>query len=204
MKKTRLQNLYTWSRYQEDRAIDFNGFYWAHEQGGVLVDPMPLAEGELQQLRDLGGAKWILVSNADHLRASLSLKEQFGAELLAPRGDRDRFDEHEGAVDRWYESAEDLPHGIEVHWITGGKSPVEPFFYLPSLDALLFADVVRSHVTGELMLLPDAKLQDRSAVVASLQGLEHFSPQAILLGDGDSIFLGAAAELARFHASLRS
>ena len=202
MKKTRLDNLYYWARYQADRAIDFNGFFWKHAEGGILIDPMPLESAELDQLDELGGAKWILISNADHLRAAPELKERLGATLLAPAGDRDRFGEQADCVDSWFESSVDLPAGIDVHWIPGGKSPVEPFFYLTPLRALLFADVVRSHVSGELMLLPDAKLQNRAAVIAALDCLATFEPEAVLLGDGDCLFHGAQEELARFHTSL--
>ncbi len=203
MKNTRLDGLYYWARYQADRKIDFNGFYWKRADGGLLIDPMPLEADEIAQIEELGGAKQILISNADHLRAAPELKEHFGASILAPEGDRDRFAEQASCVDEWYEDSSDLPAGIEVRFVHGGKSPVEPFFHLTELNALLFADAVRSHVSGTLMLLPEAKLQDRPAVLESLACLAEFEPEAILLGDGDCLFRGASEELARFHKSLQ-
>ena len=203
MKNTRLDGLYYWARYQADRKIDFNGFYWKRADGGLLIDPMPLEADEIAQIEELGGAKQILISNADHLRAAPELKERLGASVLAPAKDRERFAEHASCVDHWYEDAGGLPDGVDVRWIRGGKSPVEPLFHLTALNALVFADVVRSHVSGALMLLPGAKLQDRSAVVESLGCLAEFEPEAILLGDGDCLFRGASQELARFHKSLQ-
>lgn len=198
MKKTNLDGLYYWARYQADRAIDFNGFYWKRDDGGLLVDPMPLEAEELTQLEELGGVKWILISNADHLRSAPQLKERFGAQILAPAEDRERFGEEASCVDSWFKDSSELPEGVEVHWIRGGKSAVEPYFHLASINALLFADVVRSHVSGQLMLLPDAKLADRAAVLEDLGHLGSFEPDAILLGDGDCLFRGASEELDRF------
>ena len=204
MKKTRLPGLYTWSRYQADRAIDFNGFFWAHPDGGLFIDPMPLEIHELEQVTELGGARWVLVSNADHLREALELKERYGATLLAPAADRERFGDAAAHVDEWYDADTALPLSIEAHWIDGGKSPSEPFFHMKEWNALLFSDVVRSHVSGELMLLSDPKLSDKALVLQSLKQLEGFRPDAILLGDGDSLFRGASEELARFFGTLAS
>ena len=57
MKTTRLEGVRYWGEYQPDRHIDFNGFHWQSPAGGVLIDPMPLDEAQLEELRSLGGAK---------------------------------------------------------------------------------------------------------------------------------------------------
>ena len=191
MKKTLLPGLSYWGVYQEDRHIDFNGFFWRHPDGGILIDPMPLDDARCAELDEAGGVATILISNADHLRAALELKERFSATLLAPTVDRARFAAAADSVDAWFESADELPSGIDVHWVRGGKSEAEPCFVLRELNAIFFADVVRSHVSGQLMLLPDAKLTDRAAVIESLGFLRETEFDAILLGDGDPILRGA-------------
>ena len=61
MKATALEDLFTWSVYQPDRRIDFNGFYWRRPAGGVLIDPMPLTEDAESWLAEqAGGVRWIV------------------------------------------------------------------------------------------------------------------------------------------------
>lgn len=209
MKSTTLEGLYTWGVWQADRRIDFNGFYWSRPSGGgggVFIDPMELSEDRAAFAAEQGGAKWVLVTNADHLRAAADIKERFGAEVLAPARDRERFGEREAVVDGWFTSSADLPaelaQDIDVYAIRGGKSPVEIALHLKPLQALVFGDVVRSHVSGQLMLLPDAKLADRAKVIADLALLAELDVEAILLGDGDSFFTNGAAHFGRFLAQL--
>jgi hypothetical protein len=202
IKKTTLQDIYYWSRFQSDRGIDFNGFLWTRPDGNVLLDPMDLSATELAAVREKGGARWIVLTNFDHLRDAVHLKHALGAELLAPAGDRGRFGTTGTEVDLWFEGAGDLPpelrEAIAVHPLRGGKSPVELALFLRGPDALLFGDLVRSHVSGELMLLPDPKLADKAAAIESLQPLRALPIQGLLLGDGDCIFYHAKEAFTEF------
>ena len=206
MKSTRIAGLHYWGEFQADRRIDFNGWFWERSGGNVLIDPMPLDEAGVAFLRERGGVQWILVNNADHLRAAALLGRDLDAELIAPAAERERLGEAAMSVRHWFETAADLPGGladeVEVVPLAGGKSPMEPAFHLKPLSALYFGDLVRSHETGALRLLPDPKISDRAAVVASLQPLKGATPDAILLGDGDPILSGAAGALESLLGSL--
>jgi hypothetical protein len=199
MKSTRLEGVRYWGQYQPDRRIDFNGFHWQSPAGGVLIDPMPLDEAQLAELRELGGAVWILVTNREHLRAAPALREALGARLLAPAEERERLGEDARHVDGWFSSTADLPAElaacIDVIPLHGGKSPMEPAFYLRPLQALYFADLVRSHASGALRLLPDEKIRDRSEVLVSLREVADLPVEAVLLGDGDGLYRGAEEAL---------
>jgi len=200
MKSTRIRGLHYWSRYQSDRRIDFNGFFLEDKNGGVLVDPMPLAAEELAELRDLGGARTIVVTNADHLRAAVELKAECGARLVAPECDRELL--ADAPVDDWFADADGLGPGLgerwEVHWLRGGKRPLEAAIYVANERLWIFGDAVRSHESGRLRLLPDPKIADRSALEASVKALAGREVQAVLLGDGDCIFNGAREALDAF------
>ncbi len=206
MKSTCLETVLTWSRHQPDRRIDFNGFCVTSERGNALVDPLPLDEPDLAHLADLGGAAWIVVTNFDHLRATAALRERLGARAYGPACDRARFGDAAAAIDAWYESEADLPEGlrerVSVRTIRGGKSPGEVALWLKSERALLFGDVVRSHVSGRLRLLPDEKLADKAAVVRDLAALRELPIEAVLLGDGDSLYRDGAAAYAQLVAEL--
>jgi glyoxylase-like metal-dependent hydrolase (beta-lactamase superfamily II) len=200
MKATAIEDLFLWSVYQADRRIDFNGFYWRRPSGGILFDPMPLREESAAWLRDQNGAvSWILLTNADHLRDALALREAFGARIIAPETDREAL---AGCADDWYGTASPLPEellsNIEVRWLYGGKTPAEAVLILPALRAILFGDAVRSHESGVLRLLPDAKLEDRSRLVADLADLRQVDFDAVLLGDGDCLFTGARVAFVEF------
>ncbi|MEZ5979051.1 MAG: hypothetical protein R3F34_12615 [Planctomycetota bacterium] len=193
MKSTRIQGVHYWSRYQPDRRIDFNGFFVADPSGGVLLDPMPLAPEEVSELHALGGVRTILVTNADHARAAASLRTETGARIVAPACDRELLGDD--FADDWFESSDDLPPGMstrfQLAWLRGGKRPQEAAFWIEPCRAWYFGDAVRSHESGRLRLLPDPKIADRDALVASVRGLSGRDVQAILLGDGDCIFNGA-------------
>src|SRR5262249_14190496 len=158
MKKTILERLHFWSAFQPDRAMDFNGFFWARPAGGVLIDPLPLDERGSGLVRDAGGARWVPLTDAAHWRAGGGLRGAFRAEVWAPGPERERLARDGRRPDRWFETASDLPaelrEDIQIVPIHGGKSPGEVALFLRPIRVLLFGDVVRSDAAGRLCLLP--------------------------------------------------
>ena len=55
MKQLLFDDLYSWSRFSEERQIDFNGHLWVRPEGNVLIDPVPMSESDLTQFDELGG-----------------------------------------------------------------------------------------------------------------------------------------------------
>lgn len=198
-KQTCLPGISYWSRPQPERGIDFNAFLWTRPAGNVLIDPLELDGPEFEALRAAGGARWILLTNFDHLRAAPALRAALGAKVLAPREERERFGREALQVDHWYADAQDLPGGladeVQVFALRGGKSAYEAALYLAAPRALVFGDLVRCHRSGELRLLPEGKLADRGAALESLQPLRELDLSAVLLGDGDSFFHAGAQAL---------
>ena len=205
MKSTNLPGLFYSGRYQADRRIDFNGFLWKRESGNVLIDPMPLDDDELAFVGEQGGARWILVTNADHLRAAPELARALGARVAAPEVERPRFGERAEHVDHWFEGRETLPDGlgreIDVRYLGGGKSEREAQLVLEPLGSLVCSDLIRSHESGTLRLLPEPKLADPARAAADVRALGT-DFDAVLLGDGDCLFRGARAALEDLHARL--
>lgn len=193
MKATAIDDLFLWSRYQPDRHIDFNGFLWRRPAGALLVDPLPMTDHESEFARARGPVRWILLTNADHWRGVDEARSTFGAIVLAPEPDRERFGTR--AVDAWFGSTSDLPaeiaHDVAVHWVAGGKSRAEAVLELRPAGALLFGDVVRSRASGELTTLPADKIADARAMWRDLSALAALRLDTILLGDGDCLFRGA-------------
>jgi glyoxylase-like metal-dependent hydrolase (beta-lactamase superfamily II) len=199
MKNTRLEGLQVWNEFQSERAIDFNGYVWHGPAGGLLIDPMPLEAEDIETIKSRGEVRWILVTSAEHMRASAELARAFGAQVLAVSQERERFGDAAEQVDHWFANHSELPDElgavVDIIELRGGKSPMEPALYLKPLKAIYFGDLVRSHVSGVLRLLPPEKLQDAQQVASSLTQLADLDVEAVLLGDGDSLYTGARQAL---------
>ena len=79
MKRVLFDDFYSWSVFNERRQIDFNGHLWVRDEGNVLIDPAAMIESDLQQLQQLGGAAWIVLTNRDHEREAAVFQERTGA-----------------------------------------------------------------------------------------------------------------------------
>ncbi|MEO0481272.1 MAG: MBL fold metallo-hydrolase [Planctomycetota bacterium] len=202
MKSTRVPSLFHWNVYQPERRIDFNSFFWASESGGVLIDPMPASAATEEFVLAQGGATSVVLTNADHLRATERWKELTGARVFAPRAESSALSKHEGLVDDWFEQDGQLPApigaSIQAFPLRGGKSPGEVALYIPSLRALVFGDAVRSHDSGAFRLLPDGKITDRAQLARDVRGLRDLNAEVYLLGDGDSFFWAGRSAFLNF------
>jgi Metallo-beta-lactamase superfamily len=185
MKSLHRPDLFCWSEFDRDRNVDFHSLAWIRPDGNVLVDPLPLSEHDWTHLQSLGGAKWIVITNSDHLRASLEIAEKTGAQIAAPCGEKATFPI---PVQRWLSDGDLVVSGLSSIELHGSKTPGELAFLLEE-TTLITGDLVRAHQAGSLMLLPDAKLIDRSQAIASVKKLAQFSKvEAVLVGDGWQIF----------------
>jgi hypothetical protein len=185
MKLLHRPDLFCWSEFNAERNVDFHSIAWIRPEGNVLVDPLPLSEHDWKHLQSLGGAKWIIITNSDHLRASLEIAEQTGAQIAAPGGEKDTFPI---PVQRWLIDGDLVVPGLNSIELHGSKTPGELAFLLEE-TTLITGDLVRAHQAGSLMLLPDGKLVDRSQAIASVKKLAQLSQvEAVLVGDGWQIF----------------
>jgi hypothetical protein len=192
MKALHRADLFGWSIFDAARNVDFHGLLWVRPEGNVLVDPMPLSAHDRAHLEELGGAAWIVVTNSDHLRATEEISGWTGAQIAAPQGESATW---AGRVDRWLADGDELVPGLTVLTMAGSKTPGELVLLLEE-TTLITGDLVRAHRAGSLMMLPDGKLKDRSAAVASVAALAELSAvETVLVGDGWHVFGDGAAQL---------
>lgn len=186
MKHLHRPDLFAWSRFDESRDVDFHGVVWVRPEGNLLIDPLPLSEHDHRHLQALGGAAWIVVTNSDHSRGAQALAEAFGAKLCGPRAERENFPL---ACARWLGDGDEPLPGLQVYELHGSKTPGELALVIDG-TTLVCGDLVRGQVAGRLNLLPDAKLRDRAAAVASLRRIVAAHPrlEAVLVGDGWPLF----------------
>lgn len=193
MKTAHRPDVLAWSRFDEGRNLDFHGWLWAGPEGGVLIDPVAMSPHDRAHLGKLGGARWIVITNSDHVRAAPELARELGAQVAGPAGERETLGV---ACDRWLADGDEVAPGLVVHTLEGSKTPGELALVLDGTTAI-FGDLVRSHAGGSLCLLPDAKLRDRAAAVRSVARVLELHPRidAVLVGDGWPVFRDGAARL---------
>jgi Metallo-beta-lactamase superfamily len=185
MKLLHRPDLFCWSEFDSERNIDFHSLAWIRPEGNVLVDPLPLSEHNRSHLQSLGGARWIIITNSDHIRASQELAAQMDAQILAPKGEQASFPI---PVSRWLADGDNIVPGLEAMALHGSKTSGELALVLEE-TTLITGDLVRAHQAGSLMLLPNGKLVDRSLAIASVRRLAQLSKiEAVLVGDGWQIF----------------
>lgn len=192
MKRLHRSDMFGWSQFDEARNIDFHSVLWQRPGGNVLVDPLPLSEHDARHLEQLGGAAWVVVTNSDHLRATKSVAAATGARVAGPAAEREGFPL---ALDRWLSDGDELMD-LRVMTLDGSKTPGE-LALLAEGTTLITGDMIRAHEGGRLTLLPDAKLADRSAAIASLRRVADACGEltAVLPGDGWPVFVGGRAAL---------
>lgn len=185
MKTLHRPDLYAWSTFDEARNVDFHGVCWTRPEGNVLVDPLPLSPHDRAHLAELGGAAWIVITNSDHTRAAQEIAGWTGARIAGPAAEREAFP---FPCDRWLQDGDEVVPGLRVVTLYGSKTPGELALVLEG-STLLTGDLVRAHRAGSLMILPDAKLVDKAAAIASVRRLAALPDiETVLVGDGWQAF----------------
>lgn len=185
MKQLHRKDLFSWSEFNPQRNLDFHSVLWVRNQGNVLIDPLPLSEHDQNHLQTLGGASIIVITNSDHCRDADTIRTQTGAKLYAPNGELENFPL---ACDRWIFDNEEIVPGLKAYQLEGSKTPGELALLLEN-NTLITGDLIRSHLAGELCLLPDAKLADPDLAQQSVMRLARLSAiDTVLTGDGWPIF----------------
>lgn len=199
MKQLHRKDLFGWSVFNEERNLDFHSILWVREEGNILIDPLPMTEHDRFHLQRLGGVKIIVLTNSEHCRDAGHIAGSTGAVVYGPAAEEDSFPLY---CDRWLYDEEEVVSGLICYELEGSKTPGELVLLLEH-STLITGDLIRSHMGGELCLLPDAKLSDRKQAIQSVKRLAQLSGiQAVLTGDGWPIFKHGSEALRQLAKSL--
>ena len=198
MKRLHRDDLYGWSVFDEDRNIDFHSVLWVRpggSGGNVVIDPLPLSDHDRAHLDELGSVATIIITNSDHTRDSKALAKATGARVLGSADERGQLE-----CDGWLGDGDEVVPGLTAIALNGSKTPGELALLLEE-TTLITGDLIRAHEAGRLCLLPDPKLSDKQAAIASLKRLAGLPRiDAVLPGDGWPVFRGGARALAELAA----
>jgi glyoxylase-like metal-dependent hydrolase (beta-lactamase superfamily II) len=146
------------------------------------------------------GVQRIVLTNRNHFRASMKVKERTGAPIAIHPSDA-AF-----ARDRGTRVDEELHPGASVGPLTvvaaPGKSPGEVALHWPDRRILLVGDACVGKPPGECALLPDTVIDDKPGLMATLRSLAALDFDVLLLADGAPILSGGRAALRRLVESL--
>ncbi|MGA3036778.1 MAG: cupin domain-containing protein [Vulcanimicrobiaceae bacterium] len=194
MQKTIVPGVWTWKRWQPDRSMDFNSWFCKGDELNIVVDPLEPDADDLQQIEEMGGVDWVVVTNRDHERATKFFVDRFDAKVAAGGGDADQLSA--GVTQRLGD--DDLFHGWRVIVLEGFKSPGEIALYSNTRRTVILGDSLWGDPAGSLRFMPDAKLEDPQRAVLSMRrvrGVAHLDN--ILIGDGTPIYGDGRAVLGR-------
>jgi uncharacterized cupin superfamily protein len=183
MRQTVVPGVWFWSRWQPDRALDFNGFFVESADGNLVVDPIDPGDALLDDLRARGVAT-IVVTNRDHERATAAVVGATGAQVIASALDAPTLTVH---VDRTVVPG-DVVHGWRVLGLDGFKTPGEIVLYDRARRTAIVGDALWGTPAGALTLMPDAKLADPARAALSARALRAHTIDHLLVGDGACVF----------------
>ena len=75
-----LPGVLTWPWFSERHGYDFNGYLLRLPGGNLCVDPVEMPREVLEEIRALGVQR-IVLTNRNHFRASMKVKERTGAPI---------------------------------------------------------------------------------------------------------------------------
>jgi uncharacterized cupin superfamily protein len=183
MRKTVVPGVWSWSRWQPDRNLDFNGFFVETDEGNFVVDPIEPDAETLAELRERGAAA-IVVTNRDHERSAAAVAEATGAPVIASALDAPLL---QRPADRTVEPG-DVLFGWTVLGLDGFKTAGEIVLYSKERRTAIVGDALWGAPAGALTLMPDAKLADPQRAALSARKLRAHAIDHLLVGDGACVF----------------
>ena len=192
-----LPGIMTWSVFNQDRGLDFNGHLVVNDEGCVLIDPPPMTDEQIQRAEGFMAPAAIVITNAHHTRDARPLAERWRARILLPELDA-RSMPSEVRLGGTYSDGDRLPAGLRVVGLEGQKTPGESALLCEGAGAIILGDALIGKPPGRLSLLPAEKYADLARVRQGLRRLLDFPFDAVLVGDGTSIPRGGRAAVEAF------
>ena len=204
MIKETLPGIFSWSEYNEEKKLDFNGLLIIGKSESVIIDPPALAkddEAELKNIIDSHSScplKGVLLTNVHHERTSGLLKNQLSVPVWVNKLDKEALEESTGKT---FIGGDTLFCGIQAIQLEHQKSPGETAFYIKEKQIMILGDALIGKVPGVVSMLPPDKYKDPAEAKICLNQLLEYDFETLLVGDGTSILKGAKEAVKTFLAN---
>ena len=188
--------IWTWSVFNEEKKMNFNGWYIQCDGETVVIDPPEPDDHVFQLIQVRGAPDAVLLTNKHHTRFAEAFREAYDCPIWVHEYDEQLM---ETPVDRTFQDNDILSCGLRVVNLHHGKTNGESGFYLEKeRSTMILGDAVIGHPTGFLSMLPPEKFEDPAMAKVGLNRLLEYDFDMLLLGDGDSILTNAHQTLKNF------
>jgi glyoxylase-like metal-dependent hydrolase (beta-lactamase superfamily II) len=194
-----LPGILTWPWFSARHGYDFNGWLVRHPGGNVCIDPVEMTDEVLDEIGREGAAT-VVLTNRNHFRASMRVRERTRGRIAIHPADAAFAKEKGTTVDDELKTGQRIGPFLVVD--AHGKSPGEIALHWPERRILIVGDACVGKPPGECALLPDAVIDDKPALIASLRRLSKLDFDSLLLGDGAPVLEGGRAALERLVGKL--
>lgn len=178
-------HIWTWSEFNQERQMNFNGWYLQFEDETVLIDPPTPNDNVTQFIKARGAPDSILLTNRHHTRASEFFREAYDCPIWIHEQDEGMM---EIAADRTFDQGDVLSCGLRVLHLNHGKTKGESAFIFSNKPSAIFVgDAVIGHPQGSLSMLSPDKFADPLQAKLEVNRLLEFPFDLLLLGDGEPI-----------------
>jgi glyoxylase-like metal-dependent hydrolase (beta-lactamase superfamily II) len=181
--------LFHWRIRNELIGGDLSAAHAVREGDGcVLIDPLPLADEELEQLEPVGA---IVLTAATHQRSAWRYRRRFGAEVWLPEGSRATEEE----PDRRYADRELLPGALRAIHTPGPELPHYSLLREREPRVLFSPDLVMEAKPGKLTFVPARFHEDPAETRRSVERSLELDFEILCLAHGRPITRDAHSAL---------
>lgn len=175
-----------WQGYNPDVKVDCSSSAFRTPFGWIVIDPIPVAETALAEATDGERLAGIILTSGNHPRASLALRERYGAPIYAPLEAREEVE-----ADSLLSEGDVVAGALEVIALPGGG----PGEIALAAEGVLFVGDALIHLDG-LTVLPPKYCADHKMLVKSLRKLLDHDFHTICFAHGWPLIRGAREKLA--------
>jgi len=194
--KNVLPGIYSWSRFNEEKQMDFNGHVIQLSDNEILlIDPPQTDDATIAEISAFGTVAAIVITNRDHLRDAKNFREHFAAPIWGSDLDAPLMNI---TLDHIVRGGDTLLKRFTVIALEHMKSPGEFAMHDPVTRSMIIGDAVIGKVPGKLNLLAPEKVPRPLDAKKSLRKLLQFDFDHLVIGDGTSIINRGKTALGEF------
>jgi hypothetical protein len=182
---------FTWQGYEPAVKCDLTST--AVDSAGrlVFVDPVGLTEAALSELLSVRMPSAILLTNANHQRDSLALRDRLNIPIIAPEPARAEI-----IADIWIDlSNPTTVHGLRPIPIPGAGLGEVAYYFSGNEPCLIFGDAAINLPPDGLRLLPEKYCEDAGLLSQSMKALANLNVQTLHFAHGRPVSQHAADAL---------
>jgi glyoxylase-like metal-dependent hydrolase (beta-lactamase superfamily II) len=187
-------NVMIWRAYDSSVKADLFSTAILSPHGNFVIDPIPLTEPALRNLRQIGELAGIIVTNSNHQRASSQFAERFSAPLFAHS---DSFPNEKPLKYNELADGDQLGPALTAIALDGAAPGEIALYHSPNGGTLIVGDALINFEPYGFTFLPGKYCSDEKEMRRSLLKLVDREAERIFFAHGLPITSNATARLRR-------